>query len=305
MDDQTALTRTALTRRAMLHSPLVLSQFRAGAEACLRAAPDDPAGLWRLAQLCRALGDFDAAAQIYDAYARVRPGDPLGAALARLMQGDPDGVVGVAGPSPFLRIENFLNDADYSALWALVTACAAHLRPSRVYGDGAAVLKGEELLQVDPLSRISTLALADADLRAFLLPKLEAVMEALGLPGRFGLSDVRGGQVEMQVTSHLDGGFFSLHRDTGPATPDRTLTFVYYLARLPVRYGGGDLLLHDEEGGNPSGNFTRIAPINNSLVLFPSDRLHEVLPITCDSTAPLDGRVTINGWFHSPGRGLR
>ncbi|MGC2856653.1 2OG-Fe(II) oxygenase [Novispirillum sp. DQ9] len=296
MDDQ-----ISLARRAMLHSPLVLSQFRAGAEARLRVAPEDPAGLWRLAQLCRALGDFDAAAQSYDAYARVRPGDPLGTALARLMRGDPDGMVGLAGPSPFLRIEHFLNDADHAALWARVAACAAHLRPSRVYGEEGADLKDKDQSRVDPVRRVSMLALADAGLRAFLLPKLEAVMAVLGLPGRFGLPDLHGGRVEMQVTSHLDRGFFSLHRDTGPATPDRTLTFVYYLARFPVRYSGGDLLLHDEEEGNANGNFTRIAPVNNSLVLFPSGRLHEVLPITCDSADPLDGRITINGWFHNKG----
>lgn len=290
----------ARARRAMLFSPVVLSQFRAGAEACLRASPEDPVGLWRLGQLCRALGDFDAAAQCYDACARVRPDNPSGAALARLMRGDPDAVVDPAGPSPFLRIERFLTDADHAELWARVTACVAQMRPSRIYGDAGTDLKGQDVPRIQPSCRVSLVTPADADLCAFLLPKLEAAMTALGLPGRFALPDLRGGQVEMQVTSHLGDSFFSIHRDAVPPMSGRTLTFVYYLARSPIRFAGGDLLLHDDEEGNANGHYTRIAPINNSLVFFPADRLHEVLPVTCDSADPLDGRITVNGWFHTP-----
>ena len=68
---------------------------------------------------------------------------------------------------------------------------------------------------------------------------------------------------------------------------------------LPKRpFAGGDLLLHDagRAGGGPAGAFSRIDPLCDSIVFFPSDCLHEVTPVACGAGFG-DGRFTVNGWI--------
>ena len=47
--------------------------------------------------------------------------------------------------------------------------------------------------------------------------------------------------------------------------------------------------------------YSRLAPIDNTLVLFPSDSYHEITKVAPASgeTLPFgDGRFTVNGWIH-------
>lgn len=275
-------------RAAALRHPDALRRFLAVADARLGADPAEPSALWARAQLLRGLGEYAAAAEAYDAYARIRPEDARAPALARQMRGDPEGVVSLGGPVPFLRIDGFLPAPDLAALWERVEAHRPRFAPSGVHK--------REGTRVDPSKRVSVLADADAELRGFLRPRVEAAMATLGLPGRFALPDLAGGRLEMQVTSHTGAGFFRAHRDSGYGAPGRTLTYLCYLRRPAARFTGGDLLLLDETGDG----FTRVVPTDNVLLFFPSDRLHEVTAVACDAVDPLDGRVTVNGWFHRP-----
>lgn len=275
-------------KAVVLRRPDTLRRFLDAAEARLAADPRNAAALWARAQILRGLGDLAAAAAAYDACAAARPEDPRAPALARLMRGDPDGVVSSDGPVPFLRIDGFLSLPDHDALWRRVESHKSSLKPSRVWSEDGG--------RVNSATRVSLTANADRDLRAFLLPRVEAAMAALGLPRRLALPNLTGGRAEMQVTCHTGGGFLRIHRDNRFEAPTRTLTYVCYLKRPAARFAGGDLLLLDED----RNGFTRVVPADNALLFFPSNRLHEVTPVACDVDDPLDCRVTVHGWFHRP-----
>jgi Rps23 Pro-64 3,4-dihydroxylase Tpa1-like proline 4-hydroxylase len=38
--------------------------------------------------------------------------------------------------------------------------------------------------------------------------------------------------------------------------------------------------------------------MQNQIVFFPSETLHEVLPVECPSGEFADSRFTVNGWLH-------
>jgi Rps23 Pro-64 3,4-dihydroxylase Tpa1-like proline 4-hydroxylase len=278
-------TSTAEDRSSALLQPEMLSLFLKAAEERLRTAPHDATALWAKAQKLRELGDHAAAVDAYAAYAEIQPSDPRGPMFSQLMRGDPDGAVSLGGPVPFLRINNFLPPADLANLWEQVAAHCPRLTASRV------VSRKES--RIDPAYRASKMTEADKDLRAFMLPRVRTAMAAMGLPARFAIPNLADSQIEMQVTSHTDQEFFRLHRDITSAMPNRALTYLCYLTRPTTRYSGGDLLLLDDD----ASSFTRIVPTGNTLLFFPSDRWHEVTPVSCDADDPLDTRLTINGWF--------
>lgn len=282
-----ALDRTAHdAKAAALRHPDALRRFLAAADARLYSNACDATALWARATVLRALGDFTAAAEAYEAYADVRPEDARAPALTRLMRGDPNWVVVLGGPAPFLRVDDFLPVSDLAVLWERVEAHKPRFAPSRMASEGGR--------RVDLAKRVSVAANADAAMRAFLLPRVEEAMAALDLPLRFALPDLTGGRVEMEVTSHTGAGFFLPHRDSGYGSPTRTLTCLCYLKRPTAHFTGGDLLLFDDTGNG----FSRIVPADNTLLFFPSDRLHEVTPVVCDADDPLDGRVSVTSWFH-------
>ena len=106
-------------------------------------------------------------------------------------------------------------------------------------------------------------------------------------------------RIEMTVTALLNGGFYAAHRDAADhlETRDRLVSYVCYFHRAPRPFTGGDLLLHD--AGRPAGParaFSRIEPLCDSIVFFPSDRLHEITPVACGAEFG-DGRFTVNGWI--------
>ena len=141
---------------------------------------------------------------------------------------------------------------------------------------------------------------AARDIRSWFLPKLRTVLpEALR---RLRMEDIDVGRIEMEVTAHLHGGFYTAHRDKGSegSTRHRVVSYVCYFHRAPKSFAGGDLLLHDagRAGGGPAGAFSRIEPLCGSIVFFPGDCLHEITPVTCGAEFG-DGRFTVNGWIRS------
>jgi Rps23 Pro-64 3,4-dihydroxylase Tpa1-like proline 4-hydroxylase len=122
------------------------------------------------------------------------------------------------------------------------------------------------------------------------------VLSKLGM-GLFPIS-----RIEVQLTAHNDNNYFRLHNDNGtPETATRELTYSYYFYREPKPFSGGELLIYDTKIINSSyyksESFKSIKPRNNSIVFFPSQCYHEVLPVTCVSQAFADSRFTINGWI--------
>jgi SM-20-related protein len=108
---------------------------------------------------------------------------------------------------------------------------------------------------------------------------------------------------EIQLTATNDSQFFHQHKDdTSETVRSRVLTFVYYFYREPKAFRGGALRLYDAEldhrGNVTAGTYQTIHPMQNQIVFFPSDCLHEVLPVECPSQEFSDSRFTVNGWIH-------
>ncbi len=123
-----------------------------------------------------------------------------------------------------------------------------------------------------------------------------AVASHLQLDARLG--DV----VESEMTAYNDGDFFAIHADAANERVARLISYVYYLCRQPKPFSGGQLRMFDsralEDGTRDIGQAFEVEPLNNRLVLFASEHLHEVLPIRCASRQFIDSRFTINGWLH-------
>jgi SM-20-related protein len=116
-----------------------------------------------------------------------------------------------------------------------------------------------------------------------------------------GVQPALAGDVECQLTAHNDANFYKLHNDNGsPETATRAISYVYYFNRAPRGFSGGALKLHYSRVEGlyyvADDRFVEIEPIDNSLVLFASHHLHEVLPVTCPSGRFEDSRFTLNGW---------
>ena len=117
-----------------------------------------------------------------------------------------------------------------------------------------------------------------------------------------GLSWFPVGKVERQLTAHSDEGFFAPHRDTGNAeTDDRRISCVYYFHNSPRRFTGGELRLYDswvtDRGSTAAASFTTLAPLDNSIVFFPSNTFHEVRPVHRESEEFRDSRFAMTIWF--------
>ena len=268
-----------------------------------RAKPDaPPALLFRLAELDRAAGDLAAAREHYEAYLRHCPAHPQARALLQILSGRAEPWTAVAGqsrPSPFFLADDVLADSEARALWSLLAARQGEFRQARIHLDDAPGL-------VDTDIRRSLRMPAGGDVAALLMPKVWALIDAHDLVRRFSLPAIRRDGVELDIASSGAGGHFQPHRDNVGAGRRRALTFIYYLYREPRCFEGGDLLLRDdEEAGEPRLAYTRYIPRNNSMLLFPADRLHQVLPVTCPSDDPLDARLTVHGWIQADAGDVR
>lgn len=117
---------------------------------------------------------------------------------------------------------------------------------------------------------------------------------------RLRLPSFRVSAREVQITASNDRDFFGLHSDNSePPYENRELSFVLYYHHEPKPFGGGELRLYrPPTGPNTPAECEVVTPEANSVVVFPSSLLHEVLPIACPSGAFADSRFTLNGWIH-------
>ena len=204
---------------------------------------------------------------------------------------------------PHAQILDVLPSEDVRALaqWAIDSRKA--FRPAKVFNNKLA--KGF----VKPNERV---ALITYDLGPFgemlerrmweLLPDLEQATRCK--------SDAAA--IELELAAHGDGAHFNAHldipygKDRKPlgAEPgmDRVLSAVYYFHREPKGFSGGELRLF-RFGARPADraasddDWVDVAPVQNSLVAFPSWALHEVRTVHCPSQAFEDYRFAINCWY--------
>jgi Rps23 Pro-64 3,4-dihydroxylase Tpa1-like proline 4-hydroxylase len=118
---------------------------------------------------------------------------------------------------------------------------------------------------------------------------------------QLGIPSFEVSHIEAQLTMHNHDNYYKIHNDNASEdTATRRLTYVYYYYREPQGFAGGKLRFYNrvQSQVNLPGeeHFVDIEPYNNSLILFPSQYMHEVMRVDCDSRAFHDSRFTINGW---------
>ena len=276
-------------------------------ERALGLDPEHPRALALLADAARARGDRAAARAACARLLAVRRFDQRARFLDQVLGGQAPSVLPVAGlewPAPFVRLEDVLPAAARDALFdALAGALAGALTGALAGADGfgaAEVVQADGML-VDRRVRSAAVMTEPGALARPVTDRLPAVLPDLW--DRLAMTPFEPAWVETQATVHRDGDFYGVHRDWDPQGPTATrqLSFVYYLHRTPRRYDGGDLLLYDTAcslGFHRAPAFTRLVPLDNSLVLFPSQVMHEVTPVRLPGGDPADGRFTVNGWLH-------
>lgn len=205
-----------------------------------------------------------------------------------------------SGPAPFARapappwvvLDEFLAADERANLLRFANARALRFQPSEVLASDAAST-------VDPASRRSRVLFDLEDFESILRSRvLWSLPYAIA---RLGLRPFPISAVDVQLTVTHGGGFFRPHFDDDEhGALGRRLSFVYYFAREPRRFVGGELQLFASRA--PDTRTTgvrswRIQPGQNQCVLFESDRLHAVAPVICRSKDFGDGRFTVNGWI--------
>jgi SM-20-related protein len=195
--------------------------------------------------------------------------------------------------TPVVLFEEFLAPAELGWLQAYVAARQSDFVPSEVIGADRA---------------------GGADLRyrrSRVLYDVDGFHDLLGrrilgtlpiLLFRLGIAPFQVTALEIQLTASSNGEFFRAHTDSdnGPVR-GRTITFVYFCHREPRAFSGGALRIYGRDpatGRDLIDVGHEIEPTQNSVVFFPSDRLHEITPVGSRSGALLDSRMTLNGWLH-------
>jgi SM-20-related protein len=184
-------------------------------------------------------------------------------------------------------LDGFLDAELHASVLQFSIASQARFKPSLVSGGNYDPTRiSRSLRDFHPLeaafservrSLVSQLIAELHDIKAFKLPTLELEMVAYG-----------------------DGAYFRRHRDVeldiirAADKSARILSAVYYFHAEPKAFSGGALRLY----GDGKGDFVDIEPEQNTLVVFPSQTVHEVMPISCPSRRFSDSRFAINCWVH-------
>ncbi len=190
----------------------------------------------------------------------------------------------------FVQIDHFFPEEDYNQLLNIALKNQNNFIGSDVVNEAENYRKSYVLLPryFPELQELLT---------SKILTLRPSVLEKLNIP-MFLVSNL-----EMQITAHLDGGFYKIHQDVDQGKiANRTLSYVYYFYREPKPFYGGELRLYPTTlQGNQvliQDQFIQVEPRNNSIVFFDSRLKHEVLPVYCPSQQFEDSRFTLNGWIH-------
>lgn len=129
-------------------------------------------------------------------------------------------------------------------------------------------------------------------LRSLVRTNLPSVCSRLNIPA----IDIK--FIHLKIAAYSNGDYFKVHQDNGLNYLDRKISFIYYFNREPKPYKGGDLLIYDSRfspRAYVSSLFTRVIPVNNSIIFFPSEYFHEVLPVETDPQDFSASRFTMTG----------
>lgn len=279
---------------ALLQTGGLYDQAEAALKRTLAADPQNSQALWKLGEIYRGKGVFEAAVEAYRRFMDLHPDHATAAYLCTVLsdQALPNAAPAQGlWPAPFVRIENFLPPADCHGLLALALAGRETFSRARLAND-----------EYDPHTRSAWRANKHDlnEVASWFFPRLHTVFPDI-FP-RLQVEDLQRYSIELQMTVHLAGGFFRVHQDNAhERLRSRKVSYVYYFHRKPKRFAGGDLLLYDTDVSNNelTPKFTKITPLNNSIIFFPSGYFHQVTPVQCDTDDFGDGRFTLNGWIRA------
>lgn len=188
-------------------------------------------------------------------------------------------------PAPFVQFDGFFGHA-----------LNRHLLDYAICRQG--IFRPTELQAADQYEKQrSTLVTYDVGapgeaMRAAVRERLPLLCECLGMP----VFDID--FIQLKIAAYAAGDFFKAHQDNGLSHTGRRISFVYYFHREPKPYRGGDLLLYDsrfDPRAYVRSLFTRIVPQNDSIVFFPSEYFHEVLPVQTATQDFSASRFTMAG----------
>lgn len=262
----------------------------------LNSNPQDIKILSKLADVYRQAGELEKARDTYQKILKGDDGNKLASYTVSVLDQTPTGNFKLFGmiPVPYWQKKDFLMEAEISMLWNVIQEKQDMFEPSETTHGLDQEYRHSKVLYKKSIKEIAS----------WFLPKITECFETAMIHcnvNMFSISDY-----ELELNQHLDGDFFIIHRDTQKKESDeeyasaRKLTFVYYFHSLPKRYKGGDLLLFDTDSMSDeySMNYTRIIPVHNCILFFPSTAVHQVTPISLDTDNYLGGRYTLNGWIH-------
>jgi Rps23 Pro-64 3,4-dihydroxylase Tpa1-like proline 4-hydroxylase len=198
---------------------------------------------------------------------------------------DPESIIEVS-------VANFLGDMRQQVLDHVLSKEADFKASTIVPANAIAATVNETLRRSKTLDGLGTFEAAFVErLKQQLQPALN----------RLGHKPFPLGRIEIQVTASNDGDYFRLHQDTSP-DDTRELSFVYFFYREPRRFSGGELRIYPSrvsDGRLTSADHAHtLSPRQDSIVFFPSNNQHEILPVRVPSRTFADSRFTINGWIH-------
>ncbi len=244
-----------------------------------------------LGQLYRSKGNYDAAIETYTQLLDLHPNDQKSAYLCTVLSGKKAPPVPQKKqdfwPAPFVCIEDFLPRYLREKVLRFVLSHENLFGASEISNGVNVTVRSSRTLSQEHLGPIETL----------FIHRIKSHLPEV-LP-RLHLNGLTLDKFELQMTVHLDKDFYVAHQDTdGDKLHSRAMSFVYYFYSSPKHFEGGDLLLYDTnlEDNTCTINFTRVEPVNNRIVFFPSNYFHAVTSVSCPTNSFVHGRFTLNGW---------
>lgn len=295
-DDDIVKTRKSAEQIGSLRKLVQLA-----ANSALSKDVEPVESLARIGEQCRQIGAHAEAAKVYKRISELDPNFANATQLYDILSGAVvDDQQFQDGPVPFVQLTNFLSSEMREQLLKWAIKDLEFFEDAGVYGPDTEIVRnsnGRRGKVLDP-GRI-------APYKDLFWPELKSALKTQPIVERLGSPDLTFERIEFQVTNYSEGDFFGRHVDDNILRHrNRKISYVYYFRRSPGAFIGGDLLLYDHQNSSnapTSRSFTRILPIDNSIVFFLSSSLHEVFPTFVESEDRKDGRFSINGWLLNDG----
>lgn len=198
-------------------------------------------------------------------------------------------------PPVFQRTTNVLNGVQLDNLLHIADKYSDSFEVSEVFGKTAIDLlhrNSMRLKHTDAVKYVTDLFTRIVE------EKFKSYCEALSID-KFSIQDI-----EIKFCRYGTGSFFKAHKDDirerheSNVSIVRKISFAYYFYHCPKAFTGGELVLYPT--CNVNNIYTKLggkifSPDSNSLIVFPSNRFHEVLPVLNNFQHSKNFRYAING----------